>query len=92
LGEDTPGQYMAPIIPTVPGEYTIILGGQLGDTTIEGDIHPEEVVSADILQFPGVESSDQSGSSGRSDWLVYFSLLIGLIALALALGASRRSR
>ena len=92
LGEDTPGQYMAPIIPTVPGQLTIILGGQLGDTTMEGEVNPEEVASADILQFPSIESTEQSASSGTSDWLVYFSILIGLIALVLAMGASRRSR
>src|SRR6186997_1097056 len=27
LGEDTPGQFVAPIVPTVPGQYTIKLGG-----------------------------------------------------------------
>ena len=92
LGEDTPGQYMAPIIPTVPGQYTIILGGQLGNTTMEGEVNPEEVASADILQFPSIESSEQSGNSGTGDWLVYLSILIGLIALVLAVGAIRNSR
>ena len=35
LGEDTPGQFEAPILPTVPGQYTIAFGGQLGDTAVD---------------------------------------------------------
>lgn len=92
LGEDTPGQFMAPIIPMVAGQYTIILGGQLGVTTMEGEVNPEEVASADILQFPSLESSEQSANSGNRDWLIYLSVLIGLIALVLAMGAIRNSR
>jgi hypothetical protein len=92
LSEDTPGQFIAPIIPTVAGEYMITLGGQLGDTTIEGEVHPEEVASADILQFPNVGFSEQSASSGTRDWLIYSSILISLIALVLAVGANRKPR
>jgi hypothetical protein len=92
LSQDTPGQFIAPIIPTVPGEYMIILGGQLGDTNIDREVHPEEVASADILQFPNVGFSEQSASSGTRDWLVYSSILIGLIALVLAVGANRKPR
>ncbi len=40
LGEDTPGQFVAPILPTIPGEYTISLGGALGTTAVRGrDAH-----------------------------------------------------
>src|SRR5687767_9599878 len=35
LGEDTPGQFEAPILPTIPGQYTITFGGQLGDTAVD---------------------------------------------------------
>jgi hypothetical protein len=90
LSQDTTGQFIAPIIPTFPGEYMVILGGQLGDTNIEGEVHPEEVASADILQFPIVGSSEQGASSETRDWLVYSSILIGLIALVLAVGANRK--
>ena len=92
LGEDTPGQFMAPILPTVPGEYTITLGGQLGDTAVDAEVIPEEVESADTLQFPGVESSEQSADLGMMNWLIYLSLLVGLIALVLGVMALRKPR
>ena len=91
LGEDTPGQFVAPILPTVPGQYTVTLGGTLGNTAVEAEVEPEEVEPADTLQFPSVESSEQSASSGRSDWLIYMSLLIGLIALGLGVIALRKA-
>jgi len=91
LGEDTPGQFMAPILPTIPGQYTILLGGQLGDTPVDAHVEPEEVGSADTLQFPSVETSDQGADSGVTGWLIYLSLLVGLIALVLGVMAIRKS-
>jgi hypothetical protein len=91
LGEDTPGQFMAPILPTVPGQYTIILGGQLGDTDVNAETQPEEVESADTLQFPSVDSSGQGIGSGMTDWMIYLSLVIGLIALGLGVTALRKA-
>src|SRR5687767_7030380 len=52
LGEDAPGQFEAPILPTIPGQYTITFGGQLGDTAIDAHVEPEEVAAADAIQFP----------------------------------------
>ena len=92
LGEDTPGQFVAPILPTIPGEYTIILGGTLGDTTVNTETHVEEVQPADTLQFPSVESAQQNADLGIMNWLIYVSLLIGLIALILGVMALRKSR
>jgi len=91
LGEDTPGQFMAPILPTIPGQYTILLGGQLGDTTVDAHVEPEEVVSADTLQFPSIEASGQNADSGATNWLIYLSLMIGLIALGLGMTALRKA-
>lgn len=91
LGEDTPGQFVAPILPTVPGQYTLILGGKLGDTAVDAQVDPEEVASADTLQFPSVESSVQSADLGMMNWLIYLSLLVGLIALVLAVMALRKA-
>src|SRR6476620_5958920 len=87
LGEDTPGQFVAPILPMVPGQYTVNLGGKLGDTDVKADVQPEEVQAADVLQFPSVASSDQSANLGLMNWLTYLSLLIGLIALVLSVMA-----
>lgn len=91
LGEDTPGQFMAPILVTVPGQYTISLGGQLGDSDVSAEVEPEEVDSADTLQFPTVEISDPGADSGMTNWLIYLSLLVGLIALVLAMLALRKA-
>lgn len=92
LGEDTPGQFVAPILPTVAGQYTVILGGKLGDTAVSADVTPEEVQSADTLQFPSVSAADQSASAGVTQWLIYLSLLIGLIGVGLGVAALRKSR
>jgi hypothetical protein len=95
LGEDTPGQFIAPILPTVAGQYTIKLGGTLGDTAVNAEVEPEEVQSADTLQFPSVASvasTDQSADLATMHWLIYISLLIGLIALILGVMALRSSR
>ena len=91
-GEDTPGQFMAPIVTTLPGQYTIILGGQLGDTDISAEVEPEEVSSADTLQFPSVQAEGQSTTSGATAWLIWLSLLIGLVGVGLGVTALRKVR
>jgi hypothetical protein len=91
LGEDTPGQFVAPILPTVPGQYTVTFSGQLGDTPVDAQVEPEEVASADTLQFPSLESSVQSADLGMMNWLIYLSLLVGLISLVLAVMALRKA-
>jgi len=89
LGEDTPGQFIAPIIPTVPGEYEVEFGGTLGDTAVDAHTHIEEVQPADTLQFPSVAST-QTGAG--TDWLIWLSLLIGLIGAGLGVTALRKAR
>jgi hypothetical protein len=91
LGEDTPGQFIAPILPTIPGQYTIDLGGKLGDTEVKSEVQPEEVQSADVLQFPSVTAADQNSNLGILNWLIYLSLLIGLIGLVLGVMALRKA-
>jgi hypothetical protein len=98
LGEETPGQFVAPILPTVPGQYTVKLGGTLGDTSVDAHVEPEEVQPADTLQFPSAASEASAASTGQSadlgamNWLIYLSLLIGLVALVLGVMALRRAR
>lgn len=95
LGEDTPGQFVAPILPTIPGQYTIDLGGKLGTTDVKAEVQPEEVQAADVLQFPSIASAasdQQSAALAMMNWLIYISLMIGLIALVLAVMALRKSR
>jgi hypothetical protein len=95
LGEDTPGQFIAPILPTVAGQYTIKLGGTLGDTVAKAEVEPEEVQPADTLEFPSGASgasAQQGADLGVINWLIYLSLLIGLVALVLGIMALRKSR
>jgi hypothetical protein len=91
-GDDTPGQFMAPILPTVAGQYTITFGGKLGETAVDAQVEPEEVQPADTLQFPRLDSTQQSPGFGMINWLIYLSLLIGLIALGLGMSALRKTR
>ena len=92
LGEDTPGQFVAPILPTVAGEYSVIFGGMLGNTAVDAETHVEEVQTADTLQFPSVASAEQSADLGAINWLIYLNLLIALIALVLGVMALRKPR
>lgn len=89
LGEDTPGQFVAPVLPTLPGEYEVIFGGTLGETAVDAETHVEEVEPADTLQFPSIESA---GQSAGADWLVWLSILIGLIGVGLGVTALRKPR
>lgn len=92
LGEDARGQFAASILPTVAGEYTLKLGGTLDQTVVDVEVHPEEVLPADTLQFPSVESAEQNTNAGVTNWLIYLSLLIGLIALGLGVTALRKAQ
>ena len=90
LGEDTPGQFVAPILPTVPGEYEVLFGGSLGDTAVDAHTHVEEVEPADALAFPSMDSS-ANGSNDGLGWLVWLSLLIGLVGVGLGVTALRKA-
>jgi hypothetical protein len=98
LGEHNPGEFQAPVLPTIPGKYTLHFGGTLGDTDVDAEVEPEEVQPVETLQFPVEEnaaSTEQAGQStdlGMLNWLTYLSLLVGLIALVLAVMALRRAR
>ena len=88
LGEDTPGEFIAPILPTIPGEYQVIFNGALGDTAVEAETHVEEVQPIDVLAFPAVDPAQQSGGA---DWLVWLSILIGLTGVGLGVAALRKA-
>jgi hypothetical protein len=92
FGEETPGQFVAPVLPTVAGQYTVKLGGTLGDTAVEAEVELEEVQPANTLQFPSTATQEQSADLGTLNWLIYLSLLIGLVALVLGVMALRQSR
>ncbi|HMD81576.1 MAG TPA: hypothetical protein VKE92_09740 [Anaerolineales bacterium] len=92
LGEDAPGQFQASLLPTIPGQYTLTFGGQLGDTPVDAHLEPEEVAPADTIQFPRSYPAPQSSAPapGVADWLVWLSLLIGLVGMGLGVTALRK--
>lgn len=89
LGEDTPGQFVAPILPTIAGEYEVILGGSVGDTAVDAKTHVEEVQPPETLAFPSANSAQSTGVG--ADWLVWLSIFIGLIAIGLGVTALRKA-
>lgn len=49
---DHPGVYAAEIFPTLRGQYEVHLTGQIADVTVDEFLEPEEVLPANVLQFP----------------------------------------
>ncbi len=93
LGEDTPGQFVAPMTPMLPGVYTIHLGGNIGTTTFNTDVQPEEVKTADVVQFPvptPTQSTSSSGSLGMAGWLGIVGIVLGLGGIVVGLIALSR--
>jgi hypothetical protein len=92
LGEETKNQYTAPIIPTIPGQYTLQLRGKIGSTDVNLDVQPEEVQTADALSFPKApETVQQNNRFGLSDWLAILGLFFGLAGFGLALFTMRKT-
>lgn len=88
LGTESPGEFIAPIVATRPGQYTLSLGGMLGDTAVEAEVELEEMQPADTIEFPSAGSTAQG--TGR-DWLVWVSLLTGLVGVGLGAIALRKT-
>jgi len=89
LGEDIPGQFIAPILPTVPGQYTIKLSGKIDGTDISPiEVEPEEVQGADVLAFPSIAAA---GTTGTSNWFAIAGLIFGLGGLVLGFMAYRKT-
>ncbi len=78
LGEDAPGQFIAPITPTRPGVYTVHLGGSIGSTSFNDDVQPEEVNTLDLVQFPPiVPLAGASPTSSIAFWFAIAGLILG---------------
>ena len=91
VGADSPGQFIAPILPTTAGEYEVIFGGKLGETTVDAETHVEEVQPADILSFPVVDSARADRTSfALTEWLAAVGLITGLAALGLSIYSLRK--
>lgn len=92
LGEDTHGQFVAPILPSIPGQYTVVLSGKLGDTDVSASVQPEEVQVPDVIQFPFVDPSSQNAGLGLIGWLAILGIVFGLVGIGLGFMALRKSR
>jgi len=93
LGENTPGQFIAPITPTRPGKYTVHLEGSIGSTQFNTDVQPEEVQTADVVQFPPLEAGQLANANpalGLPGWLGIAGIVLGLIAIAIGAVALAR--
>ena len=93
LGEDTPGQFIAPLTPTRAGQFTVRLSGKIDQTDIKAvEVQPEEVQSVDIVAFPKAasEESDSEGL-GLAGWLGIGGIVLGLAGVVLGgLALARR--
>jgi hypothetical protein len=92
LGENTFGQFVAPILPTVIGAYTIKLSGKIDGTAIQPiEVEPEEVQGAELLAFP-VTAKDQQVGIKTSDLMAVAGFIFGLGGLVLGFLAFRKTR
>jgi hypothetical protein len=93
MGEESPGQFTASLIPTIPGEYMVRFGGTLGDTPVDAETHIHEVQPVESLAFPDAESPQQETNSfGMTEWLAILGFLSGLAGLILSLLNMRNRR
>ena len=53
----TSGQYTVEFFPTVRGQYSVRLFGSIGEIEVDEVVEPEEVFSAERIQFPEPEPS-----------------------------------
>lgn len=92
--EDSTNQYVAAILPGIPGQYTVQLRGKIGDTNVDVDVDPEEVSPVDIILFPSNAGTQGQSNGGLklTDWLAGSALIIALASLGLAFAAFRKTR
>jgi hypothetical protein len=94
LGESTPGQFIAPMTPTRPGTYTIHLGGGIGSIPFDTDVVPEEVHTADLVEFPVADMTQSptspGGAMGIVGWLGIAGFVLGVIGVVLGVIAITR--
>jgi hypothetical protein len=88
LGEETPGQFVAPLTPTRAGQYTLRLTGKIGDSDVgRVEVQPEEVESAEVVQFPSAAESGPSGELAAAKAQASTAQILAIIGIVLgALG------
>ena len=99
--EGKPGRYLAEVYPTVRGQYEVHLTGMIGQTQVDERAKPEEVASADVLQFPEAQPDarelnlalrDLEARLGTAYALAVGGITVGVMGLGLAAFALIRRR
>ena len=102
LGEATPGQFVAPMVPTVAGKYTIELSGKIDGNAIDTiQVEPEEAQPPDVVQFPKiadasaaltaqVAAAQSQASTAQTTAIV--GVVLGLIGTAVGVFGLMRKR
>jgi len=97
----TPGAYTMELLPTVRGQYQVLLSGAIGDTQVNEILEPEEVLPARALQFPEFAPDalelqatidDLSGQLQTARLMTFAALFLALVAVIVAVIALMRSR
>ncbi|TAK11215.1 MAG: hypothetical protein EPO32_12550 [Anaerolineae bacterium] len=84
---DAPGVYLIPLIPTVRGQYELILGGSIGSEPVDVTVEPEEVLSAAVLQFPEPAADNHTLQTQLNELTAALAATRDLAIGGLALGA-----
>lgn len=106
LSEDAPGQYAADFIPTVRGQYTVKLTGQIEEQAVDLSVDIEEVELANAYQFPitlpsvaelsrgltNLQTQNEAlrNSIALNQWLAIGGMIFGAAGLALGIINLRR--
>lgn len=94
-----PGHYRAEVFPTVRGQYTVHLQGQIEDLAVDERVDPEEVLPARVLQFPEPQAEvrdlqqrlDDVESRLQTAYAIALAgLIVGLLGMAVAIVGWRR--
>jgi hypothetical protein len=97
----TPGLYHIEILPTVRGQYELVLTGNIADMTLNEVLEPEEVLPAAVLEFPEerpdaaamqMTVNDLTNRLQTAQLLAIGGLVVGVVGIGLAILALVRSR
>ena len=57
------GQYVAPILPTRVGSYSLVMKGSIEDQYIDTEISLDDVANIDVVNFPPISASDETSTN-----------------------------
>ena len=102
LGENTPGQFVAPMMPTVAGQYTLQLSGKIDGNAIDTiQVQPEEANSPDLVQFPKIADASAAmtaqlaaaqAQAGTAQTIAIAGVVLGLIGTVVGVYGLLRKR